>query len=124
MARRKRLRNNPRDEWEFDLLEEDEAEALAGNPEMAMKMKKGGKRRAGELYDAFAAGSDDEDDDEEYRDRDGREKRVYGDNGSVGSGSGSGSGNGSGHHVIGDDEESSDEESVVDVKDEKKLLRK
>ncbi|KAL3425423.1 pheromone processing endoprotease kex2 [Phlyctema vagabunda] len=56
LARRKRLLNNPRDEWEFDLLEEDEAEGLAGGRKAGMK----GKRRAGELYDAFAAGSDDE----------------------------------------------------------------
>ena len=30
MARRKRLRNNSRDEWEFDLLEDEEAEGLTG----------------------------------------------------------------------------------------------
>ncbi|QSZ29360.1 hypothetical protein DSL72_003874 [Monilinia vaccinii-corymbosi] len=116
-ARRKRLRNNPRDEWEFDLLEEDEAEALAGNTEMSMK--KGGKRRAGELYDAFAAGSDDEEG--EYRDGDEGEKKLYyGDRESEDTGSGSGSG----HHVIGDDDEDSDDESAVNVKDEKKPLRK
>lgn len=122
MARRKRLRNNPRDEWEFDLLEEDEAEALAGNNEMAMK--KGGKRRAGELYDAFAAGSDDEDD--EYRDGgDEREKKLYEDDGES-EAAGSGSGSGSGHHVIGDEDsdEDSDDESAVNVKDEQKPLRK
>lgn len=117
MARRKRLRNNPRDEWEFDLLEDDEAEALAGNTEMSMK--KGGKRRAGELYDAFAAGSDDEDD--EYRDGgDEREKKLYEDDGES-----EGTGSGSGHHVVGDDDdEDSDDESAVNVKDEKKPLNK
>jgi len=122
MARRKRLRNNPRDEWGFDLLEEDEAEGLAGNK--GVGMKKGGKRRAGELYDAFAAGSEDEDD--EYGEGgDENEKRLYEDEeGSEGSGSGSG------HHVVGDDEdededeESDDDESAVNVKDETKPLRK
>ncbi|TGO84703.1 hypothetical protein BPOR_0475g00060 [Botrytis porri] len=117
MARRKRLRNNPRDEWEFDLLEDDEAEALAGNTEMSMK--KGGKRRAGELYDAFAAGSDDEDD--EYRDGgDEREKKLYEDDGES-----EATGSGSGQHVVGDDDDdNSDDESVVNVKDEKKPLNK
>ncbi|RAL68013.1 hypothetical protein DID88_008737 [Monilinia fructigena] len=116
MARRKRLRNNPRDEWEFDLLEEDEAEALAGNTEMTMK--KGGKRRAGELYDAFAAGSDDEE--EEYRDGSNeREKKRYEDDRES-----EGTGSGSGHHVVGDNEDDSDDESAVNVKDEKKPLRK
>ncbi|KAA8575311.1 hypothetical protein EYC84_004486 [Monilinia fructicola] len=116
MARRKRLRNNPRDEWEFDLLEEDEAEALAGSTEMAMK--KGGKRRAGELYDAFAAGSDDEED--EYRDGGNeREKKRYEDDRES-----EGTGSGSGHHVVGDDDDDSDDESAVNVKDEKKPLRK
>ncbi|PQE20296.1 putative KEX1 protease precursor protein [Rutstroemia sp. NJR-2017a BBW] len=127
MARRKRLRNNPRDEWEFDLLEEDEAEGLAG------KGKKGGKRRAGELYDAFAAGSEDEDEEGEgYRDRvreggDENEKKLYEDSEEEG-GSGSGSGSGSGHHVIGgeSDEDSDEEDDDEEVRDEKStgLLKK
>lgn len=90
MARRKRIRNSPRDEYEFDLIQEDEAEGL--NPG-----KKGGKRRAGELYDAFAAGSEEEfsDDDDDaaegYRDRVSEQE----------------------HHVIGDDEdEELDEKSA------------
>lgn len=100
MARRKRLRNNPRDEWEFDLLEEDEAEGLNGGGRTLGAAKKGGKRRAGELYDAFAAGSEDESDGE-YQDdaaRDGgdeREKRLY-----------ESDEDGEAQHVIGDDEDS------------------
>jgi kexin len=94
MARRKRLRNNPRDEWEFDLLEEDEAEGLNGGGKVGGK--KGGKRRAGELYDAFAAGSEDESEDE-YVDGveggDEQEKRLYEDS------------DDEGRHVIGDDED-------------------
>jgi len=94
MARRKRLRNNPRDEWEFDLLEEDEADGLNGAGKMGGK--KGGKRRAGELYDAFAAGSDEESDGE-YTDADvggdEREKRLYEESDE------------DGKHVIGDDDD-------------------
>ena len=104
MARRKRLRNNPRDEWEFDLLEEDEAEGLAGGGRTTAAGKQGGKRRAGELYDAFAAGSEDESDGE-YQDHAGggdeREKRLY-----------ESDDDGEGQHVIGDDEE---DESDVEV---------
>lgn len=66
MARRRRLRNNPRDDYEFELLDDEETRGLtdgngvpngAGNA--GGKLGKG-KRRAGELYDAFAAGSEDE----------------------------------------------------------------
>ncbi|KAL2063357.1 hypothetical protein VTL71DRAFT_5162 [Oculimacula yallundae] len=97
LARRKRLRNNPRDEWEFDLLEEDEAEGLNGTG--AKAGKKGNKRRAGELYDAFAAGSEDESDGE-YLDRDQggdeREKKLYEES------------DDEGRHVIGSDDEDED----------------
>ncbi|KAF2498748.1 KEX1 protease precursor [Lophium mytilinum] len=66
LARRKRLRNNPRDDYEFEVLddrgEDDEGAALTGGP------GRRGKRRAGELYDAFAGESDEDvfsDDDED-----------------------------------------------------------
>ncbi|KAI0855880.1 peptidase S8/S53 domain-containing protein [Xylaria cubensis] len=60
-VRRKRIRNNPRDTYEFEPLNPDESAAgLEGGRE------KGTKRRGGELYDAFAGGSDDE----EFNDRD------------------------------------------------------
>jgi kexin len=49
-AKRKRLRNNPRDDYEFEIVGEDE-EALTGGRR---------RRRAGELYDAFATGESDE----------------------------------------------------------------
>jgi kexin len=102
MARRKRLRNNPRDEWEFDLLEEDEAEGL--NPgRRSAKVGKGGKRRAGELYDAFAAGSEDESDGE-YIDGDEAvdeaEKKHYEEDDEEETEK----------HVIGDDEDEDDED--------------
>ena len=106
LARRKRLRNNPRDEWEFDLLEEDEAEGLNGHGRVS-SAKKGGKRRAGELYDAFAAGSEDESEvEEEYLDEGGEaEKRLYDDT------------DDEPHHVIGEDED--DVESPLEVRHEK-----
>ncbi|KAK3309509.1 peptidase S8/S53 domain-containing protein [Chaetomium strumarium] len=130
IARRKRLRNIPRNEYEFELLDDEEAEGLAGSEKVAAG--KGGQgaagrrtTRGGELYDAFAGGSDDEDEDDEddfgdvvraggaqYRDR---------------SGSGSESGSGSAiavseklpgrrreseeseeHHVVGDDDDEED----------------
>jgi kexin len=110
MARRRRLRNNPRDEWEFDLLEEDEADGLNGGPRMTTG-KKGQKRRAGELYDAFAAGSEDESDGE-YVDEGGdeREKRLYDDTEEEES------------HVIGEDESDEEADEKAEGKDE--LLHK
>lgn len=66
MARRRRLRNSPRDTYEFELLDEEEAEGLTAGVEKDGGA--GGKKRTrgGELYDAFAGGSDEED--EFYRD--------------------------------------------------------
>lgn len=136
LARRKRLRNNPRGDYEFELLDEEEAEGLAGGGSSAEKRGAGGaggglaggggkRTRGGELYDAFAGGSDDEDVDDGgvYRDR------V--DEGGRGSGSGSGSGSASGanntgrqtsalrsdsddesgHHVVGDDDDDDESDS-------------
>lgn len=116
MARRKRLRNNPRDEWEFDLLEEDEAEGLNGGGRTAAAGKKGGKRRAGELYDAFAAGSEDESDGE-YQDNgaggDEREKRLY-----------ESDDDGEAQHVIGDDDDSDSEAETEKIPGQGSLGRK
>jgi kexin len=75
MARRKRLRNSARDNYEFELLDEEEAEGLNSGEKKggaAAAGKKARRTRGGELYDAFAGGSDDEDDEfgsDEYRDR-------------------------------------------------------
>jgi kexin len=61
-VRRKRLQNNPRDTYEFEPLNPDETAGLSGGRE------KGTRRRGGELYDAFAGGSDDEDfNDQDHR---------------------------------------------------------
>ncbi|ROW14722.1 hypothetical protein VPNG_03705 [Cytospora leucostoma] len=76
VVRRKRMRNAARDDYEFELLDEQEAEGLASG-EKGVRGKKGRKTRGGELYDAFAGGSDEEAEDDEfggpagYRDRDG-----------------------------------------------------
>ncbi|OAA63755.1 pheromone processing endoprotease kex2 [Niveomyces insectorum RCEF 264] len=73
LARRKRLRNNSRDNYEFELLDEEEAEGLNDSDGEGGHNEKGplgvtagrkGRRKATrgrELYDAFADGSDDED---------------------------------------------------------------
>ncbi|RDL32966.1 Uncharacterized protein BP5553_08405 [Venustampulla echinocandica] len=111
LARRKRLRNNPRDEWEFDILEDEEAEGLNGGGARGK-----GKRRAGELYDAFAAGSDDESDEEFDEGGDEREKMLYDDEEDSSAREGSSEG---GKHVIGDDEEDDDDESLVEAEHEK-----
>ncbi|GAB1310004.1 pheromone processing endoprotease [Madurella fahalii] len=146
LARRRRLRNNPRNNYEFELLDEDEAEGLAGagagDRGGAVGEKRaahgaggvagaGGRKRTrgGELYDAFAGGSDEDDSDDDFGGRDA--VAVYRDQPS-GSGSRSGSDDGSpirlseklpgrrgsmdddddddGHHVVGEDDDEEEEE--------------
>ena len=69
VQRKKRLRNNPRDDYEFEILddEDDDTRGLNGRAD-----GRKGNRRAGELYDAFAGESDEEvfsdADDGPYRD--------------------------------------------------------
>ncbi|CRK06518.1 hypothetical protein BN1708_017084, partial [Verticillium longisporum] len=60
IARRRKLRNSPRDDYEFELLNEDESEGLNRGEKGAAAGGKGRRTRGGELYDAFAGGSDDE----------------------------------------------------------------
>ena len=59
VARRQRLRNSSRDNYEFDLIADDEADGLARGRVPGANVRRS-NRRAGELYDAFAAGSEDE----------------------------------------------------------------
>ncbi|KAK0734866.1 peptidase S8/S53 domain-containing protein [Lasiosphaeria miniovina] len=119
MARRKRLRNDERNNYEFELLDEEEAEGLAGNGEKGgLARAKGSRRtRGGELYDAFAGGSDDDEDDDddfggatEYRDQaevSTREKRgVHGDRG-MGVAGGD---DDEEHHVVGEDDDDDEED--------------
>ncbi|KAB8224634.1 peptidase S8/S53 domain-containing protein [Aspergillus novoparasiticus] len=67
VQRRKRLRNDPRDDYDFEMIEdEDETQAMNGRSGRT-------QRRGGELYNAFAGESDEEplfsdDEDEPYRD--------------------------------------------------------
>ena len=64
IARRRRMRNDPRNNYEFELIQEDEAEGLNSgekNTGAGIGGRRGGRRtRGGELYDAFAGGSDEE----------------------------------------------------------------
>ncbi|KAK7430939.1 pheromone processing endoprotease [Neonectria magnoliae] len=68
VARRRRLRNNSRNNYEFELIDDEEAEGLNSGEKGAAGAKKARRTRGGELYDAFAEGSDDEPFDD-YRDR-------------------------------------------------------
>jgi len=109
MARRRRLRNNPRDTYEFELIDEEEAEGL--NSGEKGRGGSGRKKRGGELYDAFAGGSDDEvDDGDDFADAQGYRDRAVDDDEDGGR-------NEKGrrdlseeaeHHVIGDDSDDSD----------------
>ncbi|KAF1981438.1 subtilisin-like protein [Aulographum hederae CBS 113979] len=62
LARRRRLRANPRDDYEFEMLDDaDDADGGARGVNGGLGGKKvGKKRRAGELYDAFAGESEEE----------------------------------------------------------------
>lgn len=123
LARRRRLRNNPRQDYEFALLEDEEGESLRGNGGAAggkagagAAGKKPRKTRGGELYDAFAGGSDDDDDfdatgyrDQDLGDDDDDENASHKINEKRGSGSDE-----ENHedlqHVIGDDDDDEDED--------------
>ncbi|KAK8219745.1 pheromone processing endoprotease [Zalaria obscura] len=79
---RRRRQKNARDEYEFEMLdEEDDDEGGRGAANGSGMNGAKGKRRAGELYDAFAEGSEDEDvfslgdedeEDDRYRDEERR----------------------------------------------------
>jgi len=93
LARRRRLRNNPRSEYEFEMLQDEETEGLESGEKVGSK--RGRRTRGGELYDAFAGGSDDEDEfDAAYRDD--AVHRLSDSDEEV-------------HHVVGDDEDDDEE---------------
>ncbi|OJD19646.1 hypothetical protein AJ78_00378 [Emergomyces pasteurianus Ep9510] len=102
VQRRKRIRNNPRDDYEFEMIEDsDEVDPLSGGGVVGHMAAAGAgrkqRKRGGELYDAFAGESDEEllssdDDDGEkglsnsesegpYRDEDERRGSSGGDGG-------------------------------------------
>lgn len=60
LVRRRRARN-ARDEYEFEMLDEEDVEDEDGSNGAAGAGAEGKKKRAGELYDAFAEASEDED---------------------------------------------------------------
>ncbi|CRK11022.1 hypothetical protein BN1723_009229 [Verticillium longisporum] len=100
---------NQRPHLEFELLNEDESEGLNRGEKGAAAGGKGRRTRGGELYDAFAGGSDDEEefvgegyhDQERSRSREDR-RRVSGDDEE--------------QHVIGDDSDDDSDDEVVDEK--------
>ncbi|OAQ57598.1 KEX1 protease precursor [Pochonia chlamydosporia 170] len=65
IARKRQLRNNSRNNYDFELLDEEEGDGLNSQE----KNGQGRRTRGGELYDAFAGASDDEEEFDEYRDR-------------------------------------------------------
>ncbi|KAK1755080.1 peptidase S8/S53 domain-containing protein [Echria macrotheca] len=118
IARRRRLRNNARDNYEFELLDEEEAEGLATGEKRGAagggvggKGGKAGKTRGGELYDAFAGGSDDEDDEfGGYRDRPVDEVSPRVSEKRERHGGSDEDEEEEGHHVIGDDDSEGEDE--------------
>ncbi|KAJ9636105.1 pheromone processing endoprotease [Knufia peltigerae] len=72
LQRRKRLRNNPRDAYEFEMVGDADDDEQQGLNNRRTRTGKGRARRGGELYDAFAGESDDDDDlyseDDTYQD--------------------------------------------------------
>lgn len=96
--RQQRLRSNPRSEYEFELVDgADDDDGAAGALNGGAGGRKG-KRRAGELYDAFAGESDEDlfsdSEDEGYRDRDDEEEEVFDEKTGLTAGSGSSSNDG------------------------------
>jgi kexin len=78
VVRRRRLRNNPRNNYDFELLDDEELDALNG--EKGIGGRRSRRTRGGELYDAFAGGSDEEDEefDDDDDDDDGNEAQEHG----------------------------------------------
>lgn len=74
MARRKQLRNNQGEDYEFEPLAED-PDGYAGGEKGSHPTGQSRRTRGGELYDAFAGGSDD-DSDFEVGYRDGSDERL------------------------------------------------
>ncbi|KPA42074.1 protease kex1 [Fusarium langsethiae] len=92
VARRRRLRNSSHNNYEFELIDEEEAPLNAGEKAPGNKPR---RTRGGELYDAFAEGSDEEPF-EDYRDtQEPSRDRLAGED--------------TQHYAVGDDSDDSDE---------------
>ncbi|KAI6784614.1 Protease-like protein [Emericellopsis cladophorae] len=66
IVRRRRIKNDSRSNYEFEMLDEEESEGLTAGEKPAGVAGGRKKRRGGELYDAFAGGSEDEDEGSEF----------------------------------------------------------
>lgn len=108
IARRKRLRNNSGAQYEFEPLAEDVDGYNSGEKGSYAAGGQTRRTRGGELYDAFAGGSEDEDEEFEARYKDHSSERTPR-GGTSGSGSGDVSDEEEAQHVIGDDDDSDDE---------------
>ncbi|KAF9779053.1 hypothetical protein IL306_002739 [Fusarium sp. DS 682] len=109
IARRRRLRNSSHNNYEFELIDEEEAEGLNAGEKAARG--KARRTRGGELYDAFAEGSDDEQFEDYRDDREQSRDRLAADD--------------TQHYAVGEDSDSdddSDEESSDDEKAETRPL--
>ncbi|KAI1042974.1 hypothetical protein LB505_009789 [Fusarium chuoi] len=103
IARRRRLRNTSHNNYEFELIDEEEAEGLrAGEKATGGKAR---RTRGGELYDAFAEGSDDEQFEDYRDDREQSRDRLAGDD--------------TQHYAVGEDSDSDDESEEESSDDEK-----
>ncbi|KAF5025671.1 hypothetical protein F66182_2277 [Fusarium sp. NRRL 66182] len=96
IARRRRLRNSSDNNYEFELIDEEEAEGLNAGEKAA----KNRRTRGGELYDAFAEGSDDEQFEGYRDDRERSTDRLVGDD--------------SQHYAVGDDSDDDDDDDDSD----------
>ena len=108
IARRRRLRNDSGNEYEFEPLAEDVDSYSGGEKGTYAGGGQSHRTRGGELYDAFAGGSEDEDEEFEARYKDDSNERSPL-SGPSASGSGDVSDEEEAQHVIGDDD--SDDES-------------
>ncbi|KKF95909.1 Protease KEX1 [Ceratocystis platani] len=112
LARRKRLANDSRNAYEFEPLQAatEDSHGLEKGASGRAGGNSAGRTRGGELYDAFAGGSDDEDEfDNVYRDR---PQRAAG--ASFGVNSGTRSLDDEPLHTIGDDDDDDDNEDDDD----------
>lgn len=111
IVRRRRIRNDPRNEYDFELLDDEEREALNGEKRRGGG-KKGRRTRGGELYDAFAGGSESEEE-TSYQDESSRSRERL----PVDAGAGAGDG-----HVDDEGEDAMEHYAIGEESDEEEPL--